>query len=461
MSGGILVNFLVDGDGGFSVSARVVRATDMAWQGRVLRSVFRMTQFNLFRTMECLRKCLFLAGIVGVCVHCPKCEAQGQIHRGSSDDSVERRKQQSRGDSNTEFSKPSERFNGFPRPGEGGRRRPNFARNGRNAPSRFFLEADFESRPTSEGFIFVNGKFLSRPYVFRSSGKSTFVNDVIIASEAVRVDSFSGFVDSDDGDGRRSGRSFRETQQTFAEFLDEQFSQARLALVCFDGKAPVLLAELAGGNDLLSVLVSEVHRSRLLTDLLKFSGSPEDVSRWSDWITDFQPSSEFLMAAQPIVDVIDSAYDEGQTRAAAIRRLESFGCPLTIVGMVMSVFAIGHLMSNPPNAGKTRDEVERSPEVIQIVTRSLMLFIALSLLDLVWTLLASQAGTMRELNPVGGRLIDDPAKLILFKAAMTGLAAGLIFKLRYYRRAQLASWWACLILTLLTVRWLTFNSMLA
>ncbi len=84
---------------------------------------------------------------------------------------------------------------------------------------------------------------------------------------------------------------------------------------------------------------------------------------------------------------------------------------------------------------------------MKIVTRSLILVVALSLLDLVWTLLASQAGTMRELNPVGGRLIDDPAKLIAFKVAMTGLAAGLIFKLRYYRRAQLASWWACLILT--------------
>ena len=46
--------------------------------------------------------------------------------------------------------------------------------------------------------------------------------------------------------------------------------------------------------------------------------------------------------------------------------------------------------------------------------------VALSLLDLVWKLLVSQAGTMRELNPVGGRLIDAPAKLIAFKVARTG-----------------------------------------
>ena len=105
-------------------------------------------------------------------------------------------------------------------------------------------------------------------------------------------------------------------------------------------------------------------------------------------------------------------------------------------------FQEGHFDSQPTNEG-------------------FVFVVALSLLDLVWTLLVSQAGTMRELNPVGGRLIDDPVKLVAFKVAMTGLAAGLIFKLRYYRRAQLASWWACLILTLLIVRWLTFNSMLA
>lgn len=67
---------------------------------------------------------------------------------------------------------------------------------------------------------------------------------------------------------------------------------------------------------------------------------------------------------------------------------------------------------------------------------------------------------MREINPIGGRLIDRPEQLILFKAVMTTLAIGLLFRLRRYRRAQLAAWWSCLVLTLLTVRWLTFNSML-
>ena len=407
---------------------------------------------------------MILAGIAAFCIQATEIEAQDRERSGKTGVSEGQRKSTQR--DRQEFEKESTSADSFDRsPGQAGKRRPDFSRDERDVPSRFFLEGDFESSSISEGFVFVNGDFLSRPYTFRSSGKLTFVNGVKISEELISVTSAPVFDDGDDYEsenrGRGSRRWIQRAQQTYAEFLSKSFSVSRMVIVAFDGRTPALLLKAAGGNDLLSVLVSESRRSAILPELLKVAGSPEAAFVWSDWITRFQPSVEFLTAAKPIVDAIDAVIAEMHARRAAIRRLESYAYPLTIVGMMMSVFAIGHLMSNPPNGGKIPDEVEESPEVEKIVIRSLMLVVALSLLDLIWTLLASQAGTMRELNPVGSRLINDPTMLILFKVVMTGLAAGLIFKLRYYRRAQLASWWACLILTLLTVRWLTFNSMLA
>jgi hypothetical protein len=418
-----------------------------------------MIRLNVLQTIRNGMRFLILAGYTAACLQASGIEAQDNARSGNSRTSVEHRKLPGRDRMHEDEATETERSGRYH--GQAGRRRPDFNRDERDARSPFFLNGDFESRPTSEGFVFVNGEFLSRPYTFRSSGNLTFVNGVMIAEEPVSVGSVPGVGADEEDYGRGARRRVQETQQTYAEFVSKHFSQSRQVIVAFNGRSPAMLSTTAGGNDLLSVLVSESHRSTLLRGLLSIAGSPEAASEWSDWIASFHPNSEFLAAAQPIVDAIDSAVHEGQARQAAIRRLDSYSYPLTIAGMIMSVFAIGHLMSNPPNGGKTPDEVEMSPEVVRIVTRSLILVVALSLLDLIWTLLASQAGTMRELNPVGGRLIDDPAKLILFKVAMTGLAAGLIFKLRYYRRAQLASWWACLILTLLTVRWLTFNSMLA
>lgn len=84
---------------------------------------------------------------------------------------------------------------------------------------------------------------------------------------------------------------------------------------------------------------------------------------------------------------------------------------------------------------------------------------ALSAMDLVWTIFASQTGAMSELNPLGSLLIHDPWVLFAVKLGVTSLSVGLLFMLRRQPLAQQASWWSCLLLTLLTARWLTFQSM--
>lgn len=66
---------------------------------------------------------------------------------------------------------------------------------------------------------------------------------------------------------------------------------------------------------------------------------------------------------------------------------------------------------------------------------------------------------MRELNPLGSRLIDDPVQLSAFKIATTLLCCTLLYALRGHATARTAAWWLCLVCTVLTFRWLVANSL--
>ncbi len=127
--------------------------------------------------------------------------------------------------------------------------------------------------------------------------------------------------------------------------------------------------------------------------------------------------------------------------------------------MIAVVLGFGHLLSNKPLIETTSEDQADFTQAQRIVGRSLLIVGILSAVDLVWTIAASQSGTMRELNPLGSQLLDNPMQLIIFKLVATSTAIGLLYWLHRQPIAQVASWWSCLVLTLLTARWLTFHSM--
>jgi hypothetical protein len=94
------------------------------------------------------------------------------------------------------------------------------------------------------------------------------------------------------------------------------------------------------------------------------------------------------------------------------------------------------------------------------IVRTLVLIGLLSTVDLVWTLLASgQPGAMLELNPLGRGLTRDPVRLVAFKSTVTAISIALLYWLQQRPLAQRVAWWTCLVLTLMTARWLTFQSL--
>jgi hypothetical protein len=64
---------------------------------------------------------------------------------------------------------------------------------------------------------------------------------------------------------------------------------------------------------------------------------------------------------------------------------------------------------------------------------------------------------MHELNPIGSHLVENPRHLAGFKLGITLPSLALIWLLRKYKRAQVAAWWICLVLTFVTLRWLMLS----
>ncbi len=176
-------------------------------------------------------------------------------------------------------------------------------------------------------------------------------------------------------------------------------------------------------------------------------------------IAEFKPSPEFRRRAGAYVSEIVAADAAGEKIVKASLWADSISYPLTLFAMIVVVVAFGHLLSNKPRLEEGQAGSGVSPETQKVVLKSLLIFGLLSVVDLIWTISANATGSMREMNPLGQELIDDPIRLILFKTLAVSLTIGLLYSLHRRPIAQVASWWSCLVLTLLTARWLTFHSM--
>ena len=97
--------------------------------------------------------------------------------------------------------------------------------------------------------------------------------------------------------------------------------------------------------------------------------------------------------------------------------------------------------------------------MIKALNWSLLFAAVFSSIDLILTILGANADQIRELNPIGNLWIKDPQHLAGFKVAVTFSCLALLWLLRKYKRAQIAAWWVCLVLTLVTCRWVLMTSL--
>jgi len=298
---------------------------------------------------------------------------------------------------------------------------------------------------TENGFVFVDGRYVEAPYRFRADDKRLFINDTPFDQSL-----FEGLANKRT---LANGRTMQRTSRLLRETLESG------GIVILFAESPVAQIYGTDSYDLLRVLVDDEARASFsITDLRGVSSVSIDQETWKTFVRDFECPQELRERADGILTRAQAIEESNAVQISARRTLESSAYPLTVVGMMLVVAAFGHLLSFKPDSEGEATE----PRIAnRAVTRSLALVAALSALDLIWTLIVSRAGDMKELNPLGAVLIDDPFALIAMKTIATLTAIALLFALRQHRVAQQGAWWACLICTLLTVRWLTFNSMFA
>jgi len=210
----------------------------------------------------------------------------------------------------------------------------------------------------------------------------------------------------------------------------------------------------SGGYELLSGLSNPPGETR--NQLLE-SAEAEAPFRLDDqtrtWLTSYVPPASFIDQATARLSSIQAVEQQNIAAISAFHRFETWNYPMTVIGMVTVVVAVGSLISVRPieivGDASSPDDVT--------VRRFLWLIAGMSVIDLVWTLLAHQANRVAEVNPLGSIIVDDVLRVIIFKVLATSLAIGILFRLRHALIARKACWWACLTLALLTARWVVVS----
>ncbi len=267
---------------------------------------------------------------------------------------------------------------------------------------------------------------------------------------------------------RRSHRQFQKAGGPKRNWANPSGNQAGSTIALAERVSTVLEQDgivVASSGMQLTALVSPTDKRDFCSALLNGGEDSEQtkaflelapVEQRESWyllLTNFRPDQDLASWMANCIDVTAGIERKNQREVFAVKIMERTAYPLTVIGMMLGVFALGHTLkwsSVTPNAD----------DAIRFVKLALVLIIAMSALDLTWTVITAAAGEMRELNPMAVSFIDSPWKLVVFKTTVTLAACGILLALKAHPKAQFATWWMCLICVLLTFRWVVFQSLM-
>lgn len=334
------------------------------------------------------------------------------------------------------------------------------------------------SEVTENGLFFLNGKHIEAPYTVEATEETISVNGIAVSVESkpfrggFNFDHDRGFR----GRGRRSGfgnrshlgnpdRSDDEPRSEFQPRTDfrNRWTANRVAealdsnqfLLLFEQTGELIFVPEEFQHELCGTLIDKSSATERLQSLAGPGAvSRETTALWKEWLQNYTPPEQLVNQLTAMYDEGKQLEDENNREIAAMDRLESYSYPLTLLGMVVGVVALGHLLRWP----RKEDELEPGSQTVRAVEIALWLMLGMALIDLAWTVLATQAGVMKEVNPVAEKLVSSPLQLAIFKTFATGIGFGIFYLWRQRRQIQVATWWMCLVCVLVTFRWIIFDS---
>jgi hypothetical protein len=331
------------------------------------------------------------------------------------------------------------------------------------------------SDTSEQGLLFVNGEFLSGPYRIEATKGFVTVNGTRLPASAMetrepgtrgggrgnrgRGSGGQGRGLEGDESGPRGTGNRRSLPTTIrAARSCASYLQDDGLVVVFDDQPLRLLSLTSGAYEFCEVMLAESPSYEQVEQLIQYAGTAAGREIWRTWLQSFSPGPELRVLLQSRIDAVDEVEAQNLSDIAASARLQQFAYPLTIAGMLLGVIAFGHMLKW---MSKGFDQPEGTTcESEHFVVVALCLMMGMSVIDLVWTVLAGQAGAMTELNPLAAQFMDSPVQLACIKVFATAIGFGILFVWRQRRQVQQATWWMCLVCVLLTFRWVMFDSMM-
>ena len=293
-----------------------------------------------------------------------------------------------------------------------------------------------------QGTAIIRGHRLKSPLVISRTDNEVLINGEIVAASA----------------GGKAIDSRRIMARIERELFNNRYVVTfgtNIVAVTDDEECMRLLGELARESSL--------HRKIELILSSTLEGVDHvTTAEWKTALEDFEPDESFVRQYLEYENEMALTNDlscENSQDSLKVHDSTQTMYGLSVVGMLLIALSAGTLLGHPPKNSGSWSRIVRSPRTLSAVRRCLILIAAYSLFDLIATLLALRTGHVEEINPFGVGLILAPAALAAFKVSATCLGAGLLWTLKNYHGAQVASWWLCMILTLVTVRWVTVQSL--